>query len=183
MTSGNWSHGRFHVSRAAICHSDAGPSARIASMSTRWSWWWRVMSSTRWARSPKRWRCAGQHLVGVEAGDLLQRVEEVAERITAAVAPGDRDVRGDRRQHVVARQQQAVLGHVEAQVARACARASRPRRCPSPARRRGRRRRRCGRARRAGGTAGPAGARSAPARPPARPRSRRRRAARPPARR
>ena len=85
-------------------------------MSRRWSRWWLVIAAARPARSPKRWRCAGRTSSASRPDDLVQRVEEVAERVAAAVAPRDRDVRRDRRQDVVARQQQALLGSVEAQV-------------------------------------------------------------------
>ena len=59
-----------------------------------------------------------QDFIGIETGHLLQRIEEVTERVAGAIASGDRDVRADRRQHVIARPQQAVLGRVEAQLAR-----------------------------------------------------------------
>ncbi len=62
-------------------------------MSARWSWWWRVISSTRRCEVAEAVAMGGQDLVGVEAGHLLQRLEEVAERVAGAVAAGDRDVR------------------------------------------------------------------------------------------
>ena len=101
-------------------------------MSARWSWWWRVISSTRSARSPKRWRWAGR------TSSVSRRAtfcSESRKSPSGSPARSRREIEmcgRDRRQHVVARQQHAVLGHVEAQVAGRVA--GRPHRVDVPAR-------------------------------------------------
>ena len=74
----------------------------------------------------------GQHLVGVEGGHPVQRLEELTQRVVAGLRM-QRDVRGDARQHVVARQHQPVASPPRSTGDPASGRASTSPRDPSPA--------------------------------------------------
>ena len=54
-----------------------------------------------------------QRLVGHEAAKALERGQVVVERVGGRLAAGQGDVRGDARQHLVARDQHAQIGAVE----------------------------------------------------------------------
>ena len=77
--------------------------------------WWSRMSSARPARSWNGWPWAGSaRRDAVEAGDLVEALEELVERVGAGDEAGD--VRRDRGQHVVAGEHDAVGGVEQAEV-------------------------------------------------------------------
>ena len=75
------------------------------------------MSSSRPFRSANRYSWAGEHLVDLEVLHLEQRFEVLAEGVGELLGVHT-DVGGDAGQDVVARQQEAVLLAVEADVSR-----------------------------------------------------------------
>ena len=82
--------------------------------------WWRLIARVRAGRSSKGWPCAGSTCRDVrDLRDAIERVEERRQRVGRR--RDARDVRRDGRQHVVARQQDALGGIVQADVIRGVA--------------------------------------------------------------
>ena len=102
------------VARAAAPSPARWRATRRASCSMR-SWWCSLIASTRPGTSSNGCPCAGSPSLTPSSAATRSSVWMYElQRVGAVAHPGD--VRRDRRQHVVAREQHAVLGVVEAEV-------------------------------------------------------------------